>query len=539
MKKSRGKRAGFYAVLVFGVIAAVELLALGAYVIIFDEPFSYDRLQSQRLALFRPAETVPAEAMAGGGANPKSAPGEAGSGGASPQSAPGEAGSGGASPPPAPAPVAPVGASPPPVAPGGASSDGPRWVLHPYYGFVANPNNSGVNKFGFPGHEDQIQAASPDKLVVAVVGGSVALQLAQIAGDVLAAGLKGIPAFRGKQLVLLNLGNASFKQPQGLITLNDILSRGGHIDLLIALDGFNEIALPEAHGNLPDGISPFYPQHWRQLAESQLYPGQMSAIAKLQYATALRAILAENFARPVVRHLVTANLIWRVADQQLQNAAARYFQALDEQPPTDPRMRLTNDHRAFLGPTTQYWTRRALYMDIARQWGRSSVLMNDIIAAQGGRYFHFLQPNQYVLGGKPLGEQEQKIAINPSSPYRRPVEIGYPYLRAMGASLRRAGVWFEDLTGLFAGNGEEIYRDDCCHMNKDGNIRLARAIIAAIAARMASDDKPRSVALDAVDFSDPLFASPELRRFVPNPRDYNDGAADLIASGSTAPQPHR
>ena len=34
---------------------------------------------------------------------------------------------------------------------------------------------------------------------------------------------------------------------------------------------------------------------------------------------------------------------------------------------------------------------------------------------------------------------------------RKPVEIGYPYMRAMGASLRRAGVWFEDLTGLFAG----------------------------------------------------------------------------------------
>jgi hypothetical protein len=111
--------------------------------------------------------------------------------------------------------------------------------------------------------------------------------------------------------------------------------------------------------------------------------------------------------------------------------------------------------------------------------------------------------------------------------------------RSIGTSLRRAGVWFEDLTGLFAGNGEEIYKDDCCHMNKEGNILLARAIVGAIAARMATDDKPRSVALDAVDFSDQLFATPELRRLVPDPRDYDDGATDLIASGSTAPQPKR
>jgi len=63
MKRSRLKLAGFYAVLIFGVIATVELLSLGAYAIVFDEPFSYDHLQSQRLALFRPAEP-----MASGGA---------------------------------------------------------------------------------------------------------------------------------------------------------------------------------------------------------------------------------------------------------------------------------------------------------------------------------------------------------------------------------------------------------------------------------------------------------------------------------------
>jgi|GEM_PF-550432 len=527
MKRSRAKVAVFYVVLVFGVIAAVELLAFIAYGIAFHEVFSYDRLQSQRLALFQPAGAPATTAVA-----PSAA--------AVTQTPPGPIAPGAA----AVAPGVTAVTRPPPAAGGekpaeAGSSEGPRWVLHPYYGFVANPNNSGVNKFGFPGNEEQIQAAGPDKLVVALVGGSVALQLAMKAGDVLESGLKSIPAFHNRQLVLLNLGNGAFKQPQGLITLNDILSRGGHIDLLIALDGFNEIALPEAHGNLPDGISPFYPQHWRQLAESQLYPGQMSALSKLQYATALRAILAENFARPIVRHLVTANLIWRVADEQLQKATARYRKALDELPPTDPHMRLTNDQRAFLGPATHYRTRRELYTDIARQWARSSVLMNDIVAVQGGRYFHFLQPNQYVLGGKPLGEQERKVAINPASPYRRPVEIGYPYLRAMGASLGRAGVWFEDLTGLFADKSQELYIDDCCHMNKEGNNLLARAIVATIAARMATDDKTLPVTLERVDFSDTLFAGENLRRLVPDPRDYNDGSGDLIASGPAIPQQNR
>jgi hypothetical protein len=510
MKRSRVRLAAFYLVLVFGVIAVIELSAFAAYVIAFDELPSYARLQSQRLAVVQP------------GAEPPAAPV--------------------AEPPAAPAPEPP----PPPAAEGaggestgGERPDLPRWVLHPYYGFVAGPVNRSVNKFGFAGRADQIQAAAPDKLVVAVVGGSVALQFVSFAGDVFEAELKSVPAFRNKQIVLLNLGNGAFKQPQGLITLNDILSRGGHFDLVIALDGFNEIALPEAHGNLGDGISPFYPQHWRQLAESDLYPGQLSALAKLQYGSALRVMLAQNFARPIARHLVTANLIWRVADEQLQNAMARYRYVLDHPPPVDSHTRLTRDQRATLGPATEYRTRRELYLDIARHWGRSSVLTNDLIAAQGGRYFHFLQPNQYVPGSKPIGAQEKKVAINPASPYRKPVEIGYPYLRAMGASLRGAGVWYEDLTGLLAGQSQQIYVDDCCHLSKAGYILLARAIVAAIAARMTADEQAHPVPLDSVDFSAALFTGEELRRFVADPRDYNDGSADSIASGTAIARPKR
>jgi hypothetical protein len=503
MKGSRAKLAIFYAVLVFGVFAVAELLALATYVIAFHEPFSYDRLQSQRLTLFRPAGASP------GPGRTEERPNTGG-----------------------------------PVE--GVSSrgliDGPLRVIHPYYGFVSNPGSPlVVDKFGFLGHADQIQAANPNKLVVAIVGGSVAARLAFRVNseDLLETELKRIPEFRNKRIIIINLGNGAFKQPQGLITINDILSRGGHIDILIALDGFNEIALPEAHGNLGDGISPFYPQHWRQLAESQLYPGQMSALAKLQYLSALRVILAENFAKPVIRHLVLANLIWRVADEQMQIALARYRISLDQQPPTDPLNRLTNDQRAFLGPTVEYTTRRELYMDIARQWARSSVLMNDIIADQGGRYFHFLQPNQYVSGSKPMSQEEKRFALKTTSPYRRPVEIGYPYLRRMGASLRRAGLWFEDLTGLFADNGEELYIDDCCHLNEQGNAILARAIAGAIATRVGTGDKARPVALGQVDFSDDLFAAQELLRFVLRPADYNDGSRDFIGAASkvTAPNP--
>jgi hypothetical protein len=56
---------------------------------------------------------------------------------------------------------------------------------------------------------------------------------------------------------------------------------------------------------------------------------------------------------------------------------------------------------------------------------------------------------------------------------------------------------------------------------------------------MSTDEKTHAIALDSVDFSDSVFATEELRRLVANPRDYNDGSGDLIASGTTVAQPNR
>jgi hypothetical protein len=471
-KQSRAKSAIFYAMLLCGTIGLIELMALAAYRIAFDESFSYRKLQASRLSLLQPA---PEDAA--------------------------------------------------------VDAQQPAWVIHPYYGYITNPAISPavVDKFGFLGNVDQIQAANPDRIVVAVVGASVAAQLASTAyaGDILRTELKKVPAFQSKELVILNLANGAFKQPQALMVINDILSRGGHIDVLIALDGVGEIALPEAHGNLSHAISPFYPQNWQLLIDTKLSIDQMTALAGSRHA---RVRLASIFAKPVLRHSITANLIWRVADVQLAEAMTANRMSANKEAPKDSAGRLSNDRRAFLGPPVEYATRRDLYMDIARNWGKSSVLLHNLMQTQGGLYFHFLQPNQYVAGSKPLGEQERKVAIHPVSPYRRPIEIGYPYLQAMGASLRSAGVWFEDLTPVFAGMDQELYNDNCCHLNNAGNLILARAIAAAIIAHMSNPagGGNRPLRFDQVNFDRSLFAARELRRFVSNPSDYSDGSQDKI-----------
>jgi len=442
----KAKSIVFWFILLCGVVGTIELMALAAYRISFNEAFSYHKLQTLRHAAH---EMVRSEFP---------------------------------------------------------------FVIHPYYGYVFDPRLGGANKDGFFGRENNIQPADPNKAVIAIIGGSMAAHFASDdrAREALASDLKTIEAFQHRDIVVLNLANLAYKEPQGLLVINDILSRGGRVDLVIALDGFNEIALPEAFGNVGNGISPFYPmQWWRFSMESTLEA---------------RAWLASIFSKPILRYSITANFIWRVADG--------YFAKFDVNAgrPADPGTRLSNDRRIFLGPRTEYTTRRDLYMDIAVQWGRSSVLLKNIMAAQGGFYFHFLQPNQYVPGSKLLTEDESEAAINRASRFKGPVEIGYPYLRAMGESLQKAGVWFEDLSATFADVHQQVYIDKCCHVNTEGNAILAKAIAMAIATRLSNpaDSANVPLAFDQVDFGSSLFASSRLRRFAPNSPDYRAGSSDTI-----------
>jgi hypothetical protein len=108
----------------------------------------------------------------------------------------------------------------------------------------------------------------------------------------------------------------------------------------------------------------------------------------------------------------------------------------------------------------------------------------------GIAYFHFLQPNQYVPGGKPMGEAERRIAFREDSPLRLPIERGYAQLRQAGASLVAEGVAFSDLSELFRDVHEPTYVDDCCHLDTFGNQLLAAAIGRVMAAAPALATTP-------------------------------------------------
>jgi hypothetical protein len=72
------------------------------------------------------------------------------------------------------------------------------------------------------------------------------------------------------------------------------------------------------------------------------------------------------------------------------------------------------------------------------------------------------------------------VAITEHHPYAAGVAKGYPALVKRTEDLRLAGVAFFDLRMLFKDVTHQLYIDDCCHLNREGNIMLARAIAGAV-----------------------------------------------------------
>ena len=139
----------------------------------------------------------------------------------------------------------------------------------------------------------------------------------------------------------------------------------------------------------------------------------------------------------------------------------------------------TNEYAAS-GPPAPFSNPGEMYPALAKTWAESSFQMNAVADAKGIRYFHFLQPNQYLQGSKPMGAEERRVAIKENHSYAISVRTGYPELRNRGRELIQRGVNFVDLTNLYASVREPVYADNCCHVNAAGRRIVVEAIAKTI-----------------------------------------------------------
>lgn len=350
--------------------------------------------------------------------------------------------------------------------------------LHPYFGFarVETPTRD-VNNHGFAAapYDYPYVRQHEDQVLVGVFGGSVAAGFVRNGQAQLVQRLQQHPAFQGKEIILLSFALGGFKQPQQLLTLSYYLTIGQELDMVINLDGFNEVALSSRNHAFGMDISMPSSDHIMPLVnlidQSTLTDDRIEALASIMRS---KARLERTSARAAHARLASTWFLWQQIYRIQSASLGRQQVAFQELAAGD-----TDHSMMAIYPPREDLPGADLYEQIATEWAGASILMHAMLQSRGIPYYHFLQPNQYV-SLKSFSPEELRTALTEGHPYRAGAELGYPALLAQEERLAQSGVAFHSAVDIFDDELNTLYIDDCCHFNALGNETLADFIADAI-----------------------------------------------------------
>lgn len=347
-----------------------------------------------------------------------------------------------------------------------AATDKPRaepFALHPFLGLVFSDRRHGLNIRPTARRQD-------DALVIAFLGGSVANDIANYLRSALfTASMFGESAETGAGVapIFLNFATDSFRQPQQALTVANLLAEGMQIDIVIVLDGLNE--LEQTNVALAKSLAPGTPYYWWPLVRSA--SGEELAIRAriLSLDNRREHLLRIGPWRGLMYRSAVFGLIRRFELERIEQARRRHL---------DRQLTLAGNESKGRGRAdAALEVDRLRRAEIARDyWHRGALLLASLTERHGAAYYHFLQPNQYLPDSKPLSAEERATAFRPRGTAWM-VREAYPQLAQLGQRLREQGVKFFDLSRIFADVPETLYIDWCCHLNERGNRLLADRIL--------------------------------------------------------------
>lgn len=361
--------------------------------------------------------------------------------------------------------------------------------LHPFFGYVLKQGaftnerlKLKVNKHGFFSlYEYPFVKSNKNQFIVGVFGGSVANNFAvdEYVTRRLSNKLKTYPEFANKEIIVLNFGNGGYKQPQQLLILNYFLALGQQLDLVVNIDGFNEVALSNLNNKAQVEVGMPSVQHIQPLtglANNNLSPEVMSSIVQISEN---KKQLKEAVDKLQTCQLALCHAVTSLQVRQLVNS---YQQAVVKY---DRQVKNSNSDTANSGivyiPKADYVLKDAAAFDkIASMWYESSVTMNQILSSRKIKYFHLIQPNQYYPTKRVFTSKEKEIAISKDSPYIAGVKTGYPVLLSKVDDLQKAGVNVFSGVNILDNTKETVYKDACCHYNSVGEEVLANYVSSSI-----------------------------------------------------------
>ncbi len=358
--------------------------------------------------------------------------------------------------------------------------------LHPFLGYVYKPgtqfqgldlkNQKFANNYGFPAAKPYpFVKTKPNQYIIGIFGGSVAAQFSMYEQEdqIIAQTLKKIPEFADKEIIILSFAAGGYKQPQQLLLLNYFLALGQEFDLVINIDGFNEVVLAEINHQRNIDVAMPSSQHLMPLV----------SLANNSFSTEnLEKILAiQTYQRRLTDNLnfqencwLASCYVWGIfRNQHLNN---RYQQAVrdfdrDRTVSTD-----TSDSIFYLNQPQTRLDNTQVFEQMTNLWMNASLSMKNVLAAQNIPYFHVLQPNQYYQTQRQFTSEERNQAITPNHPYSQGVIQGYPQLLKKAEILQENQVNFINAVTALDREKSTVYSDDCCHYNALGQQQFAQFV---------------------------------------------------------------
>ena len=364
--------------------------------------------------------------------------------------------------------------------------------LHPYFGPTHRPGipfdlppelqttDAGppvaTNNFGFASRYDYPFIKTNDRqYIIGIFGGSVGGFFCRLGAPRLEEQLRQTVLFRDRELVTLCFSHEGYKQPQQLLVLSYFLSIGQPFDMVINIDGFNEVALGAINDRFGWDVSMPSHEHLDALVnlvnQSTLTPAKLESLYRITRDKARLNAVADRVNRTWFASADFALRRYHAFVQRRYQQELVNFERLPSNPPASSVVHVT--------PTVKPRAGDALYADIAANWRAASVEMRQLLAPRNVPYFHVLQPNQYY-SSRSFSEDEKKVAFNDASPFKAGAERGYPFLEK---ALEPGGL---NAVHLFDAERGPVYVDDCCHYTVAGNRLLADFIARSVRVRSAS-----------------------------------------------------
>ena len=361
--------------------------------------------------------------------------------------------------------------------------------LHPYFGPTHRPGipfdvpaemRTGeadeavaTNNFGFPSRVNYPFSKTSDRqFLIGIFGGSVGAYFCSLGAPRLEESLRRSGSFNNREPVTLCFSHEGYKQPQQLLVLSYFLSIGQAFDLVINIDGFNEVALGRINDQYGWDVSMPSHEHLDPLVnvvnQGTLTPAKLESLARIvRYRQQLNDIAERSNRTRFASVEFALRHYYDFLRRRYEQERVR-FDALPSNPPANSPIHIT--------PKVRPRTGAAVYEDIAANWRNASLLMQQLLAARSIAYVHVLQPNQYY-STRAFTSAEKAIAFNDGSPFKEGAANGYPLLEK---ALEPGAV---NAVHLFDTVREPVYVDNCCHYTPAGNRLLAdfiaRAVVAA------------------------------------------------------------